>query len=177
MKTVHGATHVTMLGMAITIGSLVCSAQDATISIRQIQKDAQLSANLMVPAGEAAVSHADGGASVSSSSAGSMFRAPAPVHPRILDTKFFLLNGLHLGMAAFDVGMTQHCIAMHQCQEGNPMMPASLAGQLGVDFALASYGTFASYKLKKHGSKVWWLSPVIGAGAHGIGIASGFAHR
>jgi hypothetical protein len=166
-----------MLGLAIGIGSLVSSAQDTAVPFKQIEKDAQLSANMMVPAAEAAMSSSNGGASASPSAAGSIFAPPSSVHPRILDSKFFLLNGLHLGMAFFDVGMTQHCIAVHQCQEGNPMMPSSLSGQLGVDFAFASYGTFASYKLKKHGSKLWWLSPVIGAGAHGAGVASGFAHR
>lgn len=173
MKTVN----VTVLGLAMAIGSLAVSAQDTAIPFKQIEKDAQFSANLMMPPGEAAVSRANGGASVSSSAAVSVFRAPAPVRPQILDKKFFLLNGLHLGMAVLDVSMTQHCIADHHCQEGNPLMPSSLAGQLGVDFAFVSYGTFVSYKLKKHGSKMWWLSPVVGSGAHGAGVASGIVNR
>ncbi len=45
-----------------------------------------------------------------------------------------LVNGLQLGMMIFDVEMTQHCIADHHCQEGNPLMPSSHAGQLAVGF-------------------------------------------
>lgn len=36
---------------------------------------------------------------------------------RIADSKYFLLNGTHLGMAVFDVEMTQRCIADHHCRE------------------------------------------------------------
>jgi hypothetical protein len=86
------------------------------------------------------------------------------------------MNGLHLGMATFDVAMTQRCIADHHCQEGNPLMPSSLAGQLSIDFAYVGYGTFVSYRLKRHGSKLWWLSPTVGAAAHTVGVAIGFAH-
>jgi hypothetical protein len=88
-----------------------------------------------------------------------------------------ILNGLNLGMGALEVGMTQHCIANHQCREGNPLMPSSLAGQIGVDSALVGYGALPSYKLKKRQSKMWWLAPTTGIVAHGIGAATGFAHR
>jgi hypothetical protein len=86
------------------------------------------------------------------------------------------MNGLHLGMAAFDVAMTQRCIADHYCKEGNPLMPSSLAGQLSIDLAYVGYGTFVSYRLKRHGSKLWWLSPTVGVASHTVGVATGFAH-
>jgi len=92
-------------------------------------------------------------------------------------SKFFLLNALHMGMAVFDVAMTQHCIATNKCREGNPLMPSSAAGQLGVNFTLVSFGAYSSYRLKKHGSPLWWVSPMTGAVAHGVGVATGFAHR
>jgi hypothetical protein len=79
-------------------------------------------------------------------------------------------------MAVFDVGMTQHCIADHHCREGNPLMPSSLAGQLSVDFAYVGYGTFVSYRLKKHRNRLWLLSPAVGIAAHAVGVESGFAH-
>lgn len=90
---------------------------------------------------------------------------------------FFLLNGLHLGLAVLDVEMTQHCLANHHCVEGNPLMPSSHAGQLGINFALVGYGTFISYRLKKQGSKLWVLSPAAGIAAHAVGVASGIENR
>jgi hypothetical protein len=172
MKTVHG----TMLGLALAIGCSACCAQDATIPIRQIERDAQLSATAAIPPREAGVSRSYALPSGSSSSASFVFVPPAPKAPRTLSRRFFLLNGLHLGMATFDVVMTQHCIADHHCQEGNPIMPSSYAGQLGVDFALVGYGAFISYELKKRENNLWWLSPSVGVAAHTAGVATGFAH-
>jgi hypothetical protein len=80
-------------------------------------------------------------------------------------------------MAVFDVEMTQHCLADHHCVEGNPLMPTSQAGALGVSLALVGSGAFISYKLKKQETKLWMLSPVVGIAAHTIGVATGFAHR
>ena len=97
--------------------------------------------------------------------------------PRIIDSKLVLLNGLHLGMAVLDVGLTQHCIADHHCREGNPMMPSSLAGQLSVNFAFVSYGSYVSYRMKKHRSSLWWVSPAVGISAHGVGVATGIMHE
>jgi hypothetical protein len=56
-------------------------------------------------------------------------------------------------------------------------MPASHAGQLGVNFALVGYSTFISYRLKKKESRLWILSPIMGISAHTIGVASGFMNR
>jgi hypothetical protein len=172
MNAVNG----TMLCLAVAMGALACSAQDAMIPIRQLEQDGQLSANLAAPGGEAAVSHSNGVPSRSSSAAGFVLAPPVHKAPRTLSRGFFLMNGLHLGMAAFDVAMTQRCIADRHCQEGNPLMPSSLPGQLSVDFAYVGWGTFVSYRLKRHGSKLWWLSPTAGIVSHAVGVASGFAH-
>jgi hypothetical protein len=173
MNAVNG----TMLCLAVAMGALACSAQDATIPIRQIERDAQLSWEPATPGSEAAVSHSNGIPSGSSSSAaGFVLAPPAYKAPRTLSRGFFLMNGLHLGMAAFDVAMSQRCIADHQCREGNPLMPSSLAGQLSANFAYVGWGTFVSYRLKRHGSKLWWLSPTVGIASHAVGVASGFAH-
>jgi hypothetical protein len=61
--------------------------------------------------------------------------------PKIADSKFFLMNGIHLGMSVFDVEMTQRCIASHHCREVNPVMPSSHAGQLSVNFAIVAYNS------------------------------------
>jgi hypothetical protein len=168
----------TILGLAITIGAAAASAQNTAVPFKQIERDArtaQLSATAAVPANEAAVRPY---AMVSTSSSSTGFvPAPTPRIPRTLSKTFYILNGLHLGMAVFDVEMTQHCIANHHCVEGNPLMPSSQAGQLGVDFAFVSAGAFSSYKLKKQESRLWVLSPIVGIAAHGVGVASGFAHR
>ncbi|HZD47145.1 MAG TPA: hypothetical protein VE178_00245, partial [Silvibacterium sp.] len=96
---------------------------------------------------------------------------------RTADAKFFLLNGLYLGMAVFDVEMTQRCIAAQHCRELNPLMPSSHAGQLTINFALVAGVSTASYWLKKHSSAVWWLPPVAGTAAHSAGVATGFVHQ
>jgi len=177
MNTVCGA----MLSLTIAIGGLGCSAQEVAVPFRQIERSEQLSSSLKMPGNEIA-----GSLSSSSSSQGVVPAEPSaegfvrvyPVQaPRTLDSRFCLLNGLHLGMAVFDVAMTQRCIADHSCREGNPIMPSSLAGQLGVNFALVSYSSFVSYKLKKRGSNLWWISPAIGAAAHGVGAATGLANQ
>jgi hypothetical protein len=117
------------------------------------------------------------------------FHAPAPAgtgmvatpryaaRPRTADLKFFLWNGAHLGMALFDVEMTERCINDHRCREANPAMPSSQAGQIGIDLAIVAFDSGASYWLKKHRSKVWWLPPAAGIAVHSVGVATGFEHQ
>jgi hypothetical protein len=158
-------------------GSLV-SAQKSTIPFRQLEKNAQLSASVSVPEPESKLiigssgSFADPGLSAAFS-----YVRPIYKRERVIDSKFLLLNGLHMGLAALDIGLTQRCLASGRCREGNPFMPSSLAGQAAVGSAIASYGFFASYGMKKHGSKAWWLSPVVGIGAHSAGAVTGFINR
>jgi hypothetical protein len=174
-----------MLGLALAMGCCTCSAQQTTVPFGQLERDAQLTARLSLPS-------TDGSGSLSSSSlsaaavgamepsaAGFVRSAPPSpaIAPRTINSKFLLLNGLHLGMAVFDVEMTQHCIADHHCREGNPMMPSSQAGALSVSFGLVGWGSYVSYRLKKHGSNLWWISPTTGTSAHVVGVASGFAHE
>ena len=144
MKMVQG----TMLGLVIAMGTLACSAQNAAIPFRQIERDAQLSAKMAVPASEEAISHSLEMPSGAASASGAVFVPPVFKALRTLTKGFFLINGLHLGMIVMDMAITQHCIAVHHCQEGNPLMPSSVAGQLGVGFALVSYGTFISFRMK-----------------------------
>ncbi len=111
-------------------------------------------------------------------SSGAGYITPAlPATPRTADSKFFLLNGIQLGMAVFDVEMTQRCIASHRCRETNPVMPTSQAGQLSVNFALAACNSGISYWLKKHGSKLWWLPSSAGIVVHSAGVTTGFEHQ
>ncbi|MGA7314888.1 MAG: hypothetical protein WBX22_13035 [Silvibacterium sp.] len=45
-----------------------------------------------------------------------------------MDKRYYVLNGLHLGMAVFDVEMTQRCISKQECREANPVMPSLKPG-------------------------------------------------
>ena len=110
---------------------------------------------------------------------GAAMIAPAyPAKPtRVADSKFFLLNGIQLGMAVFDVEMTQRCIASHHCREVNPLMPSSHAGQLSINFAIVAYNSGISYWLKRRKSSVWWLPPSAGIAVHSVGVATGFEHQ
>jgi hypothetical protein len=172
MNAVHG----TMLSLAIVMGGWVCSAQEASIPFGQLERNTQLSARLTAP-GDGAASSLSPGAGAPEPSASGFVRVPPATVPKTLSSKFYLLNGLHLGTAVFDVEMTQHCIATHNCREGNPLMPSSQAGALSVSFAFVGYGAFVSYKLKKHRSNLWWISPTAGVAAHSVGIATGFEHQ
>ncbi len=169
--------YAAMVSLSLAWSVPICSAQNAGIPFKQIERDAQVSANLLVPDAEAAVSRSNEAYSFPSAFSGSIYVQPTYKPPRILDSKFFLVNGLHLGLAALDVGLTQHCIANHHCREGNPLMPSSFAGQFAVDSAFVSTGAFVSYRLKKQNSKLWWLSPVIGISAHTAGAVTGFLNR
>lgn len=96
---------------------------------------------------------------------------------RTLDAHYFLINSVHLEMAILDIAMTRRCIDDHRCAEGNPLMPSSLGGQLGVGFALVGSSAVSSYFLKKHHARFWWISPFAGIAAHSVGLASGLAHQ
>ncbi|MBV8632571.1 MAG: hypothetical protein JOZ83_16715 [Silvibacterium sp.] len=100
-----------------------------------------------------------------------------PGPSRTADSRYFLVNGSFLGMAVFDVEMTQHCIADRHCREQNPLMPSSHAGQLGLNLGLVAGVSGASYWLKKHRSSLWWLPSATGIAAHSAGVASGFEHQ
>jgi hypothetical protein len=173
MKSVHG----TLLGLAIAFGAIASSAQQVKVPFRQIERDSQLSARIEAPAGEAAINSVSESSVAMSTSAGYVLPVPVYKRDRTMSASYFLWNGLHLGMAALDVTMTQRCIADRHCKEGNPMMPSSLAGQLSIDFSLVGYGAFMGYEAKKHDNKIWWLPSAVGATAHAAGVASGVVNR
>jgi hypothetical protein len=107
-----------------------------------------------------------------------VYTAKRPVsNPRIANSKFFVLNSLHLATAIVDVELTQHCIANHQCYEANPLMPSSQAGQLSLSMGYVALGSFGSYWLKKRGSSYWWLPPSGGIAGHTVGIVSGIRNQ
>lgn len=168
----------TVVSLSLIAGGFMCPAQDSTIPFKQIEREAHLSAGLIIPGREAVMNHPvedafPGPAALSAAG----YLQPNYERPRIVDGRFLLLNGLHMGLAALDYGLTQHCIAAQHCKEGNPLMPSSVAGQVAVGSAWVGSGFFISYRLKKLDSKLWWLSPVAGISAHAAGAVSGFLHR
>jgi len=166
----------TMLVLAIAMSSLMSSAQKTTIPFAQIERDVQLTATLSAPGGESSSSLYPADASSGLFGGGGFERASPVRYSRTFNSSYLLLNGANLGMAVFDVEMTHHCIAAHQCTEGNPLMPSSQAGALSVSFALVGYSAYASYRMNKHHSRFWTISPALSIVAHGAGVATGFAH-
>lgn len=166
---------IAVIGLTICLGNPNCSAQKVMIPFAQLEKDSTLPNPYPYSTSWLGSAESSNVSGAGLPSAGFIAR-PQASHARIASSPYYLLNGMHLGSALLDVAMTQHCLAAHTCREGNPIMPSSLAGQLGVDFGLVGYGAFTSYRLKKRGSGLWWLSPLVGAAAHSAGVASGFAH-
>jgi hypothetical protein len=166
----------------VTFLSLVtaCVAQQSHIPFAQLELEAR-NTPIAEPSATTTVAY---------SSSNSVAEAPTPAEPASFetvrtpdaskrhhfDTGLLVINSLHIGAAALDIALTKHCIDNHTCREGNPLMPSNVGGQIGVDLALVSYSSFVSYKLKKHNSKVWWLSPALGTSTHIAGIASGLSH-
>jgi hypothetical protein len=70
-------------------------------------------------------SHVDAGAS--SISHRGVASSPA-AKSEVRDKRYYVLNGLHPGMAVFDVEMTQRCISKQECREANPVMPSLKPG-------------------------------------------------
>ena len=166
-----------VLIVAFALEISACAAQ-ATANISQLPLDTYMRIDL-APTRENTVDKSYSASHPGAVYAGAGIVAPGrPVAiPRTADSKFFLLNGMHLGMAIFDVEMTQRCIASHHCRETNPVMPSSQAGQLSVNFAIVAYCSALSYWLRKHNSKLWWLPPAGGAVVHSVGVATGFEHQ
>lgn len=139
--------------------------------------DGQLTNDFTVSGSTVAVPHLDSQPESSSAVSNSLMEPTGIDAPRKADTRFYTWNAIHLGMAVFDIEMTQHCIASHHCREANPVLPSSRAGQLTINLAIVAYTTGMSYWLKKHRSGAWWAVPAAGAAVHGVGVASGFEHR
>ncbi len=170
----------------LTLAVIVANGKTSTAQISIPSVETQLEASATSP-----LTFSVSKTSLESTSSSKLLRPETPpditgismisvVHPvaseRVLDRKYYLLNGLHLGMELLDVELTQRCIANHQCVEGNPLMPSSRGGQLSVNFAYVGYSAFVSYRLKKRHLRLWWISPMTGLAAHTAGVTTGLMH-
>jgi hypothetical protein len=160
----------------LVAGGVTLRAQLPTIPFDKIERNSQ--AQTRVVANLIGATSDEGSSSSSAVPAAGMVTAPrmSSTEPRVADRSFLLLNGIHLGLAMFDMGLTQHCIANHQCKEGNPLMPSSTGGRLGVTLGLFASSAGGSYYLKKHRARAWWVLPFTGTVGHTAGVASGLAH-
>jgi hypothetical protein len=158
------------VGLALALAGWMCPAQQNQVPFGQLQRDAGVPVQASALVGEVDLSPEDPFVS-----AGSLISSPPPsvVPPKIVGKTYYLLNGLHLGLALADVEATQHCIANRHCQEGNPLMPSSQAGQISINVGLFAYAAGSSYWLKKRRAKWWWAPPAVGVAAHAVGVASG----
>ena len=91
-----------------------------------------------------------------------------PAHAE--DWKFWAVNAAHAGAAVADVEITQHCIADHTCREGNPLMPSNRAGAYGMAMGVVLFEGVMAHVIRKQGDNRWWICPVMGVSAHGVGI-------
>jgi hypothetical protein len=91
-----------------------------------------------------------------------------PAHAE--DWKFWTLNVAHTGAAIADVEITQHCLANGTCREGNPLMPSNRAGAYGMAAGFVVVEGIAAHRIRNTGSNKWWIYPVMGISAHGVGI-------
>jgi len=177
MKTMYGL----MFGVALLAGVATSTAQQSSIPFEKIQLEASVPTRPDFSVGTTSTESYSSSLPqlpLPSESLGtSMIRSVPPIaEHKVLDRNYYLLNGLHLAMGLLDVGLTQRCMAAHQCAEGNPLMPSSLAGQLGVNFGYVGYAAFFSYNLKKRHSRLWWISPTSGIATHTAGVATGLMH-
>jgi hypothetical protein len=175
------------LGLIVVMGSSICSGQDAKIPFGQIEKAARLSTILALPGNDVASSLSSSDFSSSNpvpglakeeplgTAAGFVRVSPVVIH-RSFSPSYWMVNGLHMGLAVLDVEATHQCIVSHHCREGNPLVPSSLGGALTLEISLVSFSSYVSYRLKKHDARIWWVSPVVGSAAHTVGLATGLAH-
>ena len=76
------------------------------------------------------------------------------------------------GATAADVWLTHDCLQAKTCYEANPLMPSSLTGQITINLGLFASEVSAASKLRKQGSKIWWMPLITGASTHlaGVGV-------
>jgi hypothetical protein len=161
--------------LALVAANVACQAQMPSIPFDTIQQESQPQLERASDLVVAAATNASSSNAIAPTAIVTTQRTPAII-PRMGTKSFVVLNAIHLGMALLDVGMSQRCISDQHCKEGNPLMPSSLGGQLGLSLGMFAYATGTSYYFKKHGSRWSWVPPAAGIGVHTVGVLSGISH-
>jgi hypothetical protein len=166
-----------MLALIIALNGWACSAQEVSSAL-DIPSETSARIGPTAAVDDAAY-HSTVGFHFGTASTSVTFVPPVPAirHAQTADSKFFLLNGVQLGMSILDVELTQRCISSRHCRELNPAMPSSQAGKLSVNFVLVAADAGISYWLKKRGTSLWWLPPAAGTAVHSAGVATGLEHQ
>lgn len=160
----------------LAVFGILAHSQSGTIPFDRLQNSSPLPA--LLAANTPAADMSPPALPPAPSASGLVSTRPAhALKPRIVDRRFLLLNGIHLGLALFDIEMTQHCISEHKCREGNPIMPSSQGGQIGVSLGSVAVTAVGSSWARKHGIRIWWAGPAAGIAAHSVGVATGIALR
>ena len=104
------------------------------------------------------------------------YSSPALAKKKTIDKKFILANGFMVSGIIFDVESTYLCTSTGKCREANPLMRPLLdkgrPTMYAVQGAFAGLIIYSSYDLKRGGSKIWWLLPVIVGTVHAVAGAN-----
>ena len=87
---------------------------------------------------------------------------------------YWLLTGVAVGLTVADIELTQHCLHQGTCHEGNPLVPTTNQAKLyPLQFGLTVVQSYLAYRLKKKGSKAWWLPQFSLSASHAVGVGFG----
>jgi len=173
MNVVKGAA----LGVAIAVGAWACPAQELSQTVQHSRYMCMRSNPELVDDNSGATVYMDSRAGSALVGEGIPFPTTRIGVARSQKSSLLLLNGIHLGVAIFDLQMTQRCIVDHRCHEINPVLPSSYRRQLSVNLGIVTYTAGMSYWLQRHKSRLWWLPPSAGIVFHSIGVSTGLKHQ
>ena len=92
----------------------------------------------------------------------------------ILASSFWLLTGATVATTVADIELTQHCIRMGTCHEGNPLYPRLSHKQIyAVQLPIAIGVSYLGYRWHKDKFKYWWVPQAAVVAGHGAGIGFG----
>lgn len=163
----------------VAIVALSCYGQDKKVPFLQIEQESSLSlqpgwsdssngANLM------AAGTSPNGLFEPGFRRSITVNTQSPRHDRVLDAKFFIVNGSSTAMTFLDYATSRHCVALHECIEANPLMPKSLGGMIFVGALSDTTISIYSYFLKRrHFRTTWAIGPTANAGLHLWGMHAG----
>jgi hypothetical protein len=93
---------------------------------------------------------------------------------RVADGRFVALTVASVLLTVADVELTQRCLRSGRCHEGNPLVPTTSRAKLyPLQLGLTAAHSYLGYRLKKKGSRWWWVPQLSLSAGHGVGVAFG----
>ena len=87
---------------------------------------------------------------------------------------YWLLTGVAVGLTVADIELTQHCLHQGTCHEGNPLVPTTNRAMLyPLQLGLTAAQSYLAYRLKRKGSKAWWVPQFSLSASHAVGVGFG----